>query len=69
MSRTNHIREFLDILSEFSVVERISDGKKIEYALPNLCDGGMPDLEKIKKLAKPSEIKISNDVHQVILIF
>lgn len=67
--RTNNVREFLDVLSEFSVVERISKGKRIEYTLPNLCDGDMPNLERMKKLAKPSEIKISNDIHQIILIF
>lgn len=67
--RANPVREFLDVLSEFSVVEKVPKGKRTGYALTNLCDGTTPNLEKIKKVARPSEIKISSDVSQVILIF
>lgn len=69
MSDHNQVKEFLEVLSEFSAIKKISDGKKIKYMLPNLLDD-IPDLEKIRKLTKPSEIKISNsDDHEIILIF
>ena len=55
MSEHNPVKEFLEVLSEFSAIKKISDGKKIMYMLPNLLDN-IPDLEKIRKLIRIAEL-------------
>lgn len=66
----NNVREFLDVLSEFSTVQKKFDGRNIEYVIPNLLDDKMPNLEKIRKLTKTRDIIISNtDKHEITLRF
>lgn len=70
MPKQNSVQRFLDLLSQFSTVKKIQNGKRPAYAIPNLLDGEIPDLENIKKLANTHKIKIQNDeYHQIILIF
>lgn len=66
----NAIQEFLDLLSEFSTVKKISNGKKTEYIIPNLLDGKIPNISKIKELTNTADIIISNsNEHEITLIF
>lgn len=67
---SNNVREFLDILSEFSTVQKKSNGENIDYVIPNLLDGKIPNLEKIRRLTKTCDIIISNtDKHEITLRF
>jgi hypothetical protein len=70
MQKQNSVQEFLDLLSQFSTVKKIHNGKRLAYAIPNLLDDEIPDLEIIKKVANTHKIKIQNDEdYQIILIF
>lgn len=70
VKRYNSVKEFLDILSEFSTIQKKSNGKNTEYVIPNLLADKMPNLEKIKKLAKTCDITISNtDPPEITLRF
>lgn len=67
---SNNVREFLDMLSEFSTVQKKSNGGNIEYVIPNLLADKIPDLEKIRRLTKTYDIVISNtDKHEITLRF
>jgi hypothetical protein len=67
---SNNVKEFLDMLSEFSTIQKKSNGKNTEYVIPNLLIDRIPNLEKIKKLTKTCDIIISNtDTHEITLRF
>jgi len=70
MSKQNSIQKFLDLLSQFSTVKKIQNGKRSAYSIPNLLDGEIPDLEQIRKLSNPYKVRVLNDdYNQIVLIF